>query len=156
MNTLKSVLSRLDKKKLELSSVSEAESMYDKLSTEVTGLASDSYPVYADNTVFAQLVDAYYEITEQILDTLSQYDFDKTYEDAKQLASSGDALIQEAVDLKIKLQDQANELGVDAMGIEAYALLERGIKDAEESMKYVNMPWEEAYEKLKSISFTNL
>ena len=131
MNTLKSVLSRLDKKKLELSSVSEAESMYDKLSTEVTGLASDSYPVYADNTVFAQLVDAYYEITEQILDTLSQYDFDKTYEDAKQLASS-------------------------AMGIEAYALLERGIKDAEESMKYVNMPWEEAYEKLKSISFTNL
>jgi hypothetical protein len=156
MNTIKAVLSRLDKNKVELSLASEAEAMYDKLSQEVTGIASDSYPVYADDTVFAQLVDAYYEITEQILDTLSQYDLDETYQNAKTLSASGDALVQEAVDLKIKLQDQANELGVDPTTIEAYALLERGIKDAEESMKYVNSPWEEAYNKLKDISFTNL
>jgi hypothetical protein len=156
MNTLKAVLSRLDKEKVELSLVSDAEVMYDKLSKEVTGLASESYPVYADDTVFAQLVDAYYDITEQIFDTLSQYDLDEKFENAKTLAASGDSLVQEAVDLKIKLQNQANELGVDPTSIEAYALLERGIKDAEESMKYVNMPWAEAYDTLKSISFKNL
>lgn len=138
-------------KEVNLSLAADAEKMIDKLNQDIIRLASDSYPVFADDTVFQQLIDSYQEITSEIRSLLSQYDYEQQFANAKELASKGDSIIQDAVDLKIKIQNQANELGVDLDRIEAYGMLSQSIDDAEESMKYVNSPWAKAYDDLKNL-----
>ena len=155
MNNLTNrILKKYDLKsqrKTKLSLVSDADEMATKLNEDILGLASDSYPVYADDTVFQQLIDAYQEIKAEIQSLLDQYDVEEAYDAAVELDSIGDSLIQEGIGVKMELQNQANTLGIDPTTIDEYNVLSRAIEDAEESMKYSGSAWQQAYNDIQNI-----
>lgn len=156
LNKIYASLKKANNKKVDLSLMSDIDNIDTVLREDIIGQASDSFPIYATNTVFYLLQEDYNEIRERVKGVLSEYGYEESYKTATTLEGFAQDEITKAENLLKTYQNMADEIGLDINSSEVmnskYGSLLQSIDWAKESIRYMtNMDWKSAYDDIKKL-----
>lgn len=156
LNKIYASLKKANNKKVDLSLMSDIDNIDTVLREDIIGQASDSFPIYATNTVFYLLQEDYNEIRERVKGVLSEYGYEESYKIATTLEGFAQDEITKAENLLKTYQNMADEIGLDINSSEVmnskYGSLLQSIDWAKESIRYMtNMDWKSAYDDIKKL-----